>query len=170
MGKATRALDEVRRLASGLRLLALDDLGLVPALERLVHDYEAMHGIRVETRLTCLEEGKLSEAVATALYRIVQEAMGNVAQHALARTVWLSAGLAGAELELTIEDDGCGFDPAVAASVVEKGHLGIVGMRERAGLLNGTVNIDSRPGLGTRVRVRLPVEREADEQIPHSVS
>jgi signal transduction histidine kinase len=168
LGAATRrVLGEVRRLASGLRPVALDDLGLVPALERFARDYADSNGIQVEIALAPLEECVLPDDIATALYRIVQEAMGNVAQHALARHINLRAAHFGDAVEMTIEDDGCGFDPAQWTSFADKDHLGIVGMRERAWLLNGSVDIGSSPGQGTCVRVRLPLEKKSNGQNAH---
>ena len=143
-----------RRIAADLRPLVLDDLGLVPAIEWLVQNFIKRHGIACTLEVDDTLE--LPEPWATGVFRIVQESLANVAKHAGAAWAKVHIELLDDELLLGVEDDGCGF--AVDAPRVP-GALGLTGLRERAQLLHGTVNIDSAPGKGTRIRARIPIAR-----------
>jgi PAS domain S-box-containing protein len=158
---ATRALAEVRRLAWGLRPSVLDDLGLAAALERYAEDFGRTRGVTVELEFTGLEAGRMPAAVETALYRIMQEALSNVARHAGARRAWVRLHRRAAAVTMVVEDDGRGFDPArrPATPTVARG-LGIHTMRERAAVLRGGLSIDSKPGRGTQVAVEIPLGPE----------
>jgi PAS domain S-box-containing protein len=159
---ATHALAEVRRLAWGLRPSVLDDLGLATALARYAADFGRTRGITVRVETSGLDDGRLAPAVETALYRIMQEALSNVARHAAATTVSVWLRRRQDAVVLIVDDDGCGFDseqppgPATAAR-----GLGIHTMRERAAVLKGTFTIDSAPGRGTRLEVEIPLGTEA---------
>jgi len=159
---ATRALAEVRRLAWGLRPSVLDDLGLATALARYAADFGRTRGITVRVETMGLDDSRLAPAVETALYRIMQEALSNVARHAAATTVSVWLRRRQGAVALIVDDDGCGFDseqppgPATAAR-----GLGIHTMRERAAVLKGTFAIDAAPGRGTRVEVEIPLGRGA---------
>src|SRR5262249_11124771 len=162
------ALDEVRRLARGLRPSVLDDLGLGPALERYAEDYARAHGVPVTGRAPALA-GRLPEEVETTLYRVAQEALTNTARHAAARHVSVTAERTPDAVELVVTDDGRGFDSsAILGGRAAGRHLGLAGMRERAGLLNGTVAVESRPGHGTTVRVRVPLAGEKHGEDPRA--
>jgi signal transduction histidine kinase len=154
----TRALAEVRRLAWGLRPSVLDDLGLVTAIERYTEEFARTRGIAVSLETSGLEQPRMPVAVETALFRIVQEALSNVARHAGARTVRVAIRRHEGAVTLGIEDDGHGFDPArpAAPSSTIRG-LGIHSMRERAAVHRGTLTIDAAPGRGTRVAVEIPL-------------
>jgi signal transduction histidine kinase len=159
---ASSAVGEVRRLAWGLRPSALDDLGLVAALERYAAEYVRARGIRVEVRAPGLDERWPSQ-VEIALYRIVQEALTNVARHAGAKTVAIVIARRGSSAQLTVRDDGRGFD--VETSLSRGGaleHAGLHGIRERAALLGGSVTIESAAGKGTAITVELPVPERLD--------
>ncbi len=154
------ALDEVRRLARGIRPSVLDDLGLGPALERHAEDFARAHGVRVVVHAPGLDE-RLPEEVETTLYRVVQEALTNAARHAQAANVRVTVERAAASVAATVADDGRGFDSTpVLRDPAKEGHFGLSGMRERAGLLHGSLVIESRPGAGTTVRVTLPLTEE----------
>jgi len=145
-------LRNVRRLAVELRPSALDDFGLVPALERLVDGFSERSRIRVD--LTARLGGeRLPRDVETAFYRIVQESLTNVARHSGATRVDVLLGRTPTSATLLVEDDGSGFDPGQAAT----SSLGLVGMRERVGLLQGRFRIESRPGTGTTIAVEVPL-------------
>jgi two-component sensor histidine kinase len=131
-------LRDVRRLAVELRPSALDDFGLVPALERLVDTFSEQTEIRVDLE-TNLGEERLPSEVETAIYRIVQEALSNVVKHAGASRISILLTRKNGSVAAVIEDDGLGFDPA---SVSEEG-LGLVGMRERVGLVGGRLRISA---------------------------
>jgi PAS domain S-box-containing protein len=159
---ATRALAEVRRLAWGLRPSVLDDLGLATALARYAADFGRTRGITVRVETTGVDDRRLAPSVETALYRIMQEALSNVARHAGASTVCVWLRRRPGAVTLIVDDDGCGFDsaqppgPATAAR-----GLGIHTMRERTAVLKGTFAIDAAPGRGTRIEVEIPLGREA---------
>jgi PAS domain S-box-containing protein len=148
-----QAIDEVGRLARGLHPTVLDDHGLGVALTRYVSEYVKTHDIVVDLKLNALGSSNLSSAVQIGLYRIVQEALTNVARHSGAKTVTIKFVRLATALDLTIVDDGCGFDVKTVA--VSSHRLGIQSMRERAAMLGGTVSFTSR-GKGTRIVVRVP--------------
>ncbi len=145
-------LQDVRRLAVELRPNALDDFGLEPALRRLGQSVREGSGldVQVETRLG---EERLPAELETALYRIVQEALTNALKHAQARRVSVVVTRKNALVSVVIEDDGQGFRPELGLA----GGLGLLGMRERVELLDGTLVVDSRPGSGTTIVVELPL-------------
>ena len=134
-------LQDVRRLAVQLRPKALDDFGLVPALERLVQTFSESTDIRVALEAQLGDE-RLPPEVETTLYRIVQEALTNIVKHAEAANVSILLVRAKGSATLVIEDDGQGFDP----DKTREGGLGLVGMRERAELHEGRLRIESAPG------------------------
>jgi two-component system sensor histidine kinase UhpB len=158
---ATHALAEVRRLAWGLRPSVLDDLGLATALERYTEEFARARRLAVALQTTGLDAGRMPAPVETALYRIMQEALSNVARHAGARRVWVQLHRHGATVTLVVEDDGHGFDPAQppAPPSAARG-LGIHSMRERAAVHKGALAIESAPGRGTRVSVEIPLPTE----------
>ncbi|HSV51937.1 MAG TPA: PAS domain-containing sensor histidine kinase [Burkholderiaceae bacterium] len=141
-----------RRIAADLRPLLLDDLGLVPAIEWLVHNFTQRTG--VACTLAADEELQLQEPYATAVFRIVQESLANVAKHAQATQVQVQVDRTPQAVMLRVSDNGLGF--AVAAP--RKPHsLGLMGLRERAQLLKGSIVIESTPGRGTRIEVQIPL-------------
>jgi two-component system, NarL family, sensor histidine kinase UhpB len=145
-------LASVRRIASDLRPLMLDDLGLNAAIEWLARDTSRRIGIPVHTRLP-LTEPALDQRVAIALYRMVQEALTNVARHAQAKSVEITLQVQEQQLVLTVTDDGIGFDEQ---ALQRAGSFGLMGLRERAHLLGGQIEIGRRPRGGTRLTVRVP--------------
>jgi signal transduction histidine kinase len=145
-------LQDVRRLAVELRPKALDDFGLVPALERLTETFTEQTGIPVELE-ALLGEDRLPFAIETALYRIVQEALTNVIKHSRASRVSVLLTLKQDTVATVIEDDGVGFEPEQARD----GGLGLVGMRERIALLDGRLAIESSAEGGTSIVVEVPV-------------
>jgi signal transduction histidine kinase len=147
---ADATLDEIRRAIGRLGPAVLHEVGLRAAIERLLDDVIERAGLRAERSFARMEE--LPEAVENACYRIVQEALTNVLRHARAQRVQLRIAREGDALSIVIEDDGVGF----VASDRTTGH-GIAGMRERAELLGGWLEIDAREGGGTRVRACLPL-------------
>jgi signal transduction histidine kinase len=150
-GLVTTTLQDVRRLAVELRPKALDDFGLVPALERLTEGLAEATGMRVEIE-AALGETRLPAEIETALYRIVQEALTNVVKHAQARHVSIVVTRRTSSVATVIEDDGKGFVP-----FEDSEGLGVVGMRERVALLDGTLQIESGAGGGTTIAVEVPL-------------
>ena len=151
-GLVVETLQSVRRLAIELRPSALDDFGLEPALKRLGRTVSESGSldVQVETRLG---PERLPSEVETALYRIVQEALTNVVKHAAAERVSIVVTRVPGRVAVMIEDDGAGFDP----SATRGEGLGLLGMRERVELLDGSLTIDSEPGTGTTLAVELPL-------------
>jgi signal transduction histidine kinase len=145
-------LQDVRRLAVELRPKALDDFGLVPALERLIQTFAEQTGIDVDLE-AALPEDRLPPEVETALYRIVQESLTNVVKHARARNVSILLTRRGEGVAAVIEDDGRGFDPAG----VQDGGFGLVGMRERIALLGGRLDVESSTRGGTTLAIEVPL-------------
>ena len=146
------ALQDVRRLAVELRPAVLDDFGLVPALERLTESFAEQSEIRVDFH-SALGETRLPSDVETALYRVVQEALTNIVKHADAHSVSISITRRGSAVAAVIEDDGNGFDPRT----VSKDGIGLLGMRERLALIDGRLEVESRPRAGTTVVAEVPL-------------
>ncbi|MCL4552545.1 MAG: GAF domain-containing sensor histidine kinase [Candidatus Marsarchaeota archaeon] len=158
---AVGTLDGIRKLILGLRPAILDDLGLVPALRRLADELSERSSTAVRISADGLSE-RLSSEVETVLFRILQEGMNNAARHARAHRIILRLWRDKMDVRATLEDDGIGFNPTKATVHFENGSgLGLLGMQERASILGGEVSINSSPGCGTTLSVRLPlVERE----------
>lgn len=154
-------MDVVRRLSLALRPAALDELGLSAALEWHIERYQHQTGIQVTFHETALPR-QLPDPQATAVYRIVQEALTNVARHASAASVVVEVMWDDQSLRVQVTDDGCGFDAAtILRTGPVEGHFGLLGLQERAILLGGQAHVESRPGQGTRITVELPLpERE----------
>lgn len=150
---AEAGMAEMRALIFELRPESLESEGLVVALGKQVAATEARCGIEIGTDLC--EEPEASVPAKEALYRIAQEAVHNVVKHARAKSVQLALKQSGNALVLTVRDDGMGFDPEADYS----GHLGLKSMRERAESVGGTLSIESTPGEGSKVEVRVPLSR-----------
>ena len=156
---------ELRQMCRGLRPASLDDLGLAPATTQLVEEFRARTGILVDFDTDLDEEGgPLDPAVSICAYRVLQEALTNVSRHARARSVEVGLRCDEAGLSLTVYDDGDGFDPP---SLLDAEGLGLAGMRERADLVDGTLEIRSSPGQGTRLHLTIPTfTRRTEEEEP----
>jgi two-component system sensor histidine kinase UhpB len=144
--------DEIRNLSHELHPGALHQAGLVAALHGSCAEFGLLHGIEVSVEAVDNLEG-LPTQVALCLYRIAQEALHNTAAHAHARCARVALKRTGAGLELIVRDDGCGFNPAEAKRGVG---LGLLSIEERVRLVQGSLQIDSRPQWGTELRVRVP--------------
>jgi two-component system, chemotaxis family, CheB/CheR fusion protein len=153
---------EIHQLALELRPTALDDLGLVRTLTNYLEDWATRTSVRVDFHTENLEGERLPGHIETTLYRIVQEALNNVLKHAGAEHVSVIIEQRSDHVLLIIEDDGSGFD--VEALEKEKGvrRLGLVGIRERAALLQGELTIESSCGHGTTLFVRIPFRKIAN--------
>ncbi|MEP6635807.1 MAG: PAS domain S-box protein, partial [Acidobacteriota bacterium] len=155
-GVARQLDSDVDFLVWELRPTALDDLGLQDALINYTQDWSQHFSIPIEVHTHGIAKENLNWEIETVLYRIVQEALNNIAKHAQAKGVSVLLEHRAETLSLIIEDDGLGFDPETAFETKGK-RLGLVGMVERAALVNGTAEFESQPGLGTTVYVRIPV-------------
>ncbi len=151
------ALDQTRRLILDLRPTMLDDLGLVSALRWYAETHLKSTGA-VVSFTTDGHVRRLGPELETALFRIGQEALNNVARHARARRVAVRLVWRPDAVVLGIEDDGQGFDLDAAPRYESGAGLGLMGMRERTEIIGGELTLESRPGGGTRVVVRLPAD------------
>jgi signal transduction histidine kinase len=154
------ALHQVRDLSYLLHPAALDEFGLVSAVEEHIKTFSRRHGIAVELSHSSMGS-RLAPETEAAAYRIIQEALNNVAKHANATDAKVYVARQPDALRIVVEDNGIGFDAAAPRSPDRRG-LGLIGMRERASHLNGTVVIESARGRGTRIVVELPVRRATD--------
>jgi two-component system sensor kinase len=157
--RMSQTLDEtvytVRRISAELRPGVLDDLGLAAAIEWQARDFEARSGVSCVIRV--LEEDlRLSRDQSTALFRIFQESLTNVARHAQATKVWVNLSEEEDAVVLEVEDNGVGISPGLIA---ERRSLGLLGMRERVAVFGGAIELSGVPGQGTAVAVRMPVFR-----------
>jgi signal transduction histidine kinase len=142
-------LRRTRQLAFDLRPTVLDDIGLVPALQRLTEDLSTRTGQTVELDTAALHpDERLPTEIETVIYRVVQEALTNVVRHASASTASVTLSDRDGQIRVFIEDDGIGFDPEHRP---ERTHLGVEGMRQRAELVDGNLSVVSTPGRGTLV-------------------
>jgi len=144
------ALQDVRRLAVELRPKVLDDFGLVPALERLAESFGEQTGLKVDFH-SAIGEDRLPSEVETALFRVVQESLTNVVKHSHANRVSIVLTRRGGGVAVVVEDDGAGFDPADSGD-----GIGLLGMRERLALLDGTLDVESSAGQGTTLVAEVP--------------
>jgi signal transduction histidine kinase len=161
---AVEQIDEeivkLRRLITELRPASLDTIGLEAALEALAEQHSQVANLTVDCKLqlSSEEEARPTPVLETAVYRLVQEALNNVSKHSLARRATLAVRTTRGTIEIEVTDDGVGFEP----SLVREG-FGLVGMRERAALLGGSLEVDSTRGAGTRVRAEMPLFTRAEE-------
>ena len=144
----TTAIGDLRSLITELRPAALDELGTKPALESLVARFEGQTDIAVDLDVT---DTRFTPEVESTVYRLVQEALTNIAKHARAHRVAVEITAEDGEIALVVRDDGTGFNPQQQSS-----GFGLIGMRERLALVNGTIEIQSSRGAGTELHARIP--------------
>jgi signal transduction histidine kinase len=154
---------KVHDLALELRPTALDDLGLAPAVAAYLARWSERTGVAAEFQDLGFDGDRLPPEVETTVYRLVQEALSNVAQHAGARRVSVIVERGPEAITALIEDDGRGFDPDGVASGSERFPLGLLGMRQRVELVGGMLLVDSGEGAGTTVRARIPLRPPSGE-------
>lgn len=154
-GEVRTLLTELRLVCTELRPPMLDTLGLGAALRALAEEWTAQTSLDIHLDLPEDESLRgLPGEVAVNLYRVLQEALTNVARHAAARRVTLSLSWKAGQLELTVHDDGKGFTPpSMAHTLTTAGHFGLAGMRERIELIGGQLEVESSPGQGTTIHV-----------------
>ncbi len=161
VGMVDRMIKQARNIALGLRPPLLDEAGLVPALDHYLKSLAERSGLRVEFDVSPAAAG-IPPGLNTTVFRVVQEAISNALRHAQAHVIRVSLQEAPCSLHLLIEDDGVGFDPGAVNQRVKRGeHLGLLGMTERVRNAGGTITLDSRPGAGSRIEVRIPFARPA---------
>jgi signal transduction histidine kinase len=152
-------ITQLRHLITELRPAALDELGVKPALEALAERVSVVNDLAVVLHVDLGDDrgqaaSRLAPSLETTIYRLVQEALTNAVKHARASRVEVTVVEAGDGVEITVADDGAGFDP----DAVGEG-FGLLGMRERVTLIDGSLTIESAVGAGTRIRCRLPLQR-----------
>ena len=150
------AIERMHSFAKALRSAALDDLGLLPALRSYLKDYAERTGLLVRFERSA-KDAPLNAEQKTALFRIAQESLANVAKHAQATEVVVTLGFAEDKMQLRIKDNGKGFAVKQQRTAVEKNRLGLLGMQERARLVNGRCLFQSAPGCGTTVMAEIPL-------------
>ncbi|MHA0856235.1 sensor histidine kinase [Paenibacillus sp. CMAA1364] len=161
-GQVRVSLEEMRKVIFNLRPMALDDLGLIPTLRKFIYNFEEKAKVRtlLETRG---QERRLTSAMEAAVYRLVQEALSNVAKHAKSTYVVVELTFQAQIVKIVVQDNGCGFQQAL---LVEKKneHFGIVGMRERVQLLEGRMEIESELAKGTKIIIHIPTNVDNIEE------
>lgn len=155
------SLQDVRKIIYNLRPMSLDDLGLIPTLQRYVLTFQEESGIAVSFRTSGIQP-ELKSVISLTVFRIVQEAMNNVIKHAQASNVSIHVDFTEKELKLFVIDDGSGFDTEKLKVKSDDitGGFGLVSMRERIELLSGEMYISSEPGKGTRLNIMIPFTEE----------
>jgi PAS domain S-box-containing protein len=156
MERTDTVIDGLHRLASNLRPASLDHVGLEAALRRYSRLAESEFGLKVHFKARGMTSERFSTEVETALYRVVQEAMANVAHHARATRADVLLQRRGDRVMVMVEDDGVGFEPDKVC-MGGGNHLGLLGLEERAAALGGTLTMESAPGAGTTIVVEVPI-------------
>ena len=157
-----RTIESVQRIASELRPGVLDDFGLVAAIESHARQFQEQTGIKCKVVLTT-GSTEFDEATSTALFRIVQETLTNVARHAKAANIAVTLKQDDNRLTLVVKDDGRGIQ---GSEISRSTSLGLLGMRERAVALGGEFRVTGVPGKGTTVRVVVPIAGTREQQLP----
>ncbi|MCP4543956.1 MAG: GAF domain-containing sensor histidine kinase, partial [Chloroflexi bacterium] len=152
-GMANEVLENLHRLAMDLRPASLDHLGLVAALRQYIESFGQQHSLTIEFEAVGLDEKHLPPTVEINLYRIVQEALTNVIRHSQASHVGVLLKRRLEQIVVIVEDNGIGFEPK---TVVQSGRLGLLGMHERAEMLDGSLTVESTVGTGTTIFVEVP--------------
>lgn len=155
---AAQTLSDIHQLSTELRPSLLDDLGLVAAINRYTRDYSIKMNTPIDTHISGLDEHRLLPEVEVAIYRIVQEALTNVAKHAEANNVSVVLRCRDSMMVTLIEDDGKGFDIDSIMSSVDGRRLGLFGMYERAALIGGKITVESQLGDGTTIFLEVPLK------------
>ena len=167
---SNQTITAMRQLSMDLRPTMLDELGLIPTLRWYVQNFSKRVGIDAQFRVIGFEE-KLPSQIETAFYRIVQEALNNISKHAEASQVEISLEQRDSTIHGSIIDNGKGFDldKALHPESPERG-FGMIGMQERISLLGGKIDIQSRPGFGTRIHIEVLHKREGNDDIEKDTS
>ncbi len=155
------SLQDVRKIIYNLRPMSLDDLGLIPTLQRYVLTFQEETGISISFQTKGVN-ADIKPVISLTAFRIMQEALNNVVKHAKAANILINMEFLSNELRLYVYDDGIGFDTEklkVRSDDISSGY-GLFSMKERVQLLNGDVNINSEPGKGTRLNIRIPYMQE----------
>ena len=150
-------IQDIRRILYDLRPLVLDNYGLIPAVDHYVQNFQEKYNLPVEI-ITSGKDKRLNTKIEVTLFRILQEALTNVIKHAKATQVKVELAVTKKEATLEIKDNGTGIDPALPSIGQAHDRLGLAGIQERALLLDGSCTIDSQPGKGTHITVKIPLD------------
>jgi signal transduction histidine kinase len=161
---AVETIDNIHTVIKDLRPAILDDLGIVAAIKWLLDKHLEKKAVKYYLDIESPIRGRLAAEVEITLFRVLQEAIINIARHANAQSVFITVNAQDIYLVIIIEDDGDGFDVhELLSHPIEDGRgLGIIGMKERASLLDGTMQINSEPGEGTRMCVQIPLKDQGE--------
>jgi len=151
-----QSLRDVRKIIFDLRPMALDDLGLVPALRAYLKGFEDRSGLQVITSFFGGER-RLKPSLEVAVFRLIQEATNNAEKHAEAKKVWVKVEIQPEWVRSVVKDDGKGFDLDEVLESEDTSRFGLVSMRERVELLDGEMEVDTEPGRGTRIDITIPL-------------
>lgn len=163
-GQVRSGLEEIRKIIFNLRPMALDDLGLVPALRKFAHDFEDKTKIRTVFELNG-KEVRMPSAMEAGVFRLVQEAFTNAQKHARASFVTLEVAFTTESVTIVVVDNGIGFQTEqTEAHAQNNSHFGLIGMRERVDLLEGRMEIDSKLGQGTKIIINIPISVESRKE------
>lgn len=164
-GQIRSGLEEIRKIIFNLRPMALDDLGLVPTLRKFVQDFEEKNLIRAVFE-TAGKEKRLPTALEAGVFRLVQEAYNNALKHANPTFVTLGLDFLEDSIHLVIEDNGVGFHVDVVTSKAKaQSQFGLIGMKERVKLLQGRIDIESKPGQGTKINIFVPIKTGPEKEL-----
>jgi two-component system sensor histidine kinase DegS len=152
------SLHEVRKIIFDLRPMVLDDLGVVPTLRRFIAELQKRNAMSIELVVLGGEERRLSGPLEVAVFRIVQEALNNINKHAGARRAMIKLEVLPGRVNISITDDGCGFETDPFLNDANMECFGLLGMRERVELLDGQMKISSVAGKGTEIFVTIPIK------------
>lgn len=160
---AKNTLDDIRKTIYNLRPMSLDDLGLIPTLERYIYNFNEEFWTNTELNIIG-EIYELKPAIEVAVFRIIQESLNNIAKHSNANNAIVSIEFLPKKLNISITDDGVGFDVQKIAETSDynNGGFGLISIRERVELLEGTLNIKTAPGFGTKLIISLPLIEEEE--------
>lgn len=153
-------MEEIRNLALDLRPAALDELGLIPALQGLIRDFSERLGVPIELEVSGLER-RLPSEVEVTLFRAIQEGLTNLAKHSRATRARVNLRADTTKLEVHVEDNGVGFNVAEVVGSPKQRSLGLFGIQERVNLLGGSSQVQSEPGKGTKLIISVPLVWEA---------
>jgi two-component system sensor histidine kinase DegS len=153
------ALTEVRRIIYDLRPMALDDLGLIPTLEKYLYTVEDTTGITIHYRAIHSEE-RLPSRMEVAIFRLIQESIQNACKHSEANKIEVKMELKNKLITILVKDDGKGFD----TKVHKENSFGLIGMKERVEMLEGKMKVDSKPNRGTFILIQIPINGQEEEK------
>ncbi|MCC5876411.1 MAG: GAF domain-containing protein [Candidatus Sumerlaeia bacterium] len=157
---ATLIIEDLRAISLDLRPTMLDDLGLKPTLDWFLGQFASRHEINLDMDLQIEDGDAIAPEISTATYRIIQEALGNVAKHSEAKKIRVAVFLRDKSLHIEVDDDGVGFPlSTLQEKQISRGCSGVLNMKERARFLGGSFSLDSSTGEGTQLRVSIPVEK-----------